>query len=443
MKLKIFESHDGDCLLLESKDGKRILCDGGRTGSMRSQVSEELAKLRKSKSKLDIVYVSHVDNDHITGVLALLEDELEWRIHAHRVKNGLKKARPKVPRPPEIGTIWHNAFRDQVKKNNADDIESLLAAAVPTLNGTGVRNLETAAAELGDLATAVQEALKVSALVSPELLNIPVNQLKKGDGTRKLLMLRPGQQAFELGSLKITIVGPGTKELEDLRKGWNNWLTDNNKTVKEIRAQMKKRIDEFSSGTLNGELFDLHQWNGIPPYKNVTTPNIASLMLMVEEHGADGDVKRVLLTGDAQQDYVVKGLEETGFLNEKAGVHLDVLKVQHHGSENNVDAKFCRRVSADHYIFCGNGTSGNPEPSVIDLVFESRLGPQAKRTLAPEAQDRKFTFWFSTTSKAQKPGSKERKAFSKLESRLEQLRKLSKGKLQLRFNSGTFTMLSI
>ena len=438
MQVKIFESQDGDCLLLESKDGRRILCDGGRTASMRSIVRDELAKLRKARKRLDIVYVSHVDNDHITGVLALLEDELEWRVHEHRLENDIKKARPKGPRPPEIGTVWHNAFRDQINKKNADEIESLLAAAVPTLNGTGVRQLEQAAADLGDLATAVQEALKVSNLVSPGLLNIPVNRLPGVDRKQKLLMLRQNQEAFRLGSFKITIIGPGKKELKDLHDGWSNWLRENDETVKKIRAQMKKRIDEFSSSVLNGELFDLRGWNGIPPYKNVTTPNIASLMLMVEEGG-----KHVLLTGDSQQDYVIKGLEETGFLQEEKGVHLDVLKVQHHGSEHNVDDKFCRRVSADHYIFCGNGKSGNPEPNVIDIVYDSRLGPAAKRTLAPEAEGKKFTFWFSTTSRTTKPGSKERNAFTKLEKRLEQLRKSSQGKLHVRFNTGTFITLPV
>ena len=84
----------------------------------------------------------------------------EWRIHEHRRKTGLKTAPPKVPRPPEIATLWHNAFRDQIKDVDPDDIESLLAAAVPTLNGTGVKDLEKAATELGDLATAVHRGFE-------------------------------------------------------------------------------------------------------------------------------------------------------------------------------------------------------------------------------------------------------------------------------------------
>ena len=302
-----------------------------------------------------------------------------------------------------------------------------------------MKHLEQAASQLGELATAVKEGVKVSHLVSSKLLNIPVNKLPNVSGKSKLLMLRKNQKVIKLGSLRLTIVGPGSKELNDLRMGWNNWLRDNEESVKAIRAQMKKRIDELSAGTLSGQPFDLSGWNGIPPFKKVTTPNIASLMLMVEEGG-----KRILLTGDAQQDFITEGLRKTGFLPKSGGgLHLDVLKVQHHGSENNIDDKFCRLVSADHYVFCGNGSHNNPELKVIDMIFESRLGAQSKRSLASQANNRPFTFWFSTTSKAQKAGSKERSAFEKVEARVKKLRKSSKGRLKAKYNKGAFITLNI
>ena len=34
-------------------------------------------------------------------------------------------------------------------------------------------------------------------------------------------------------------------------------------------------------------------------------------------------------------------------------IHVDVLKVQHHGATANVDDAFVRAVTADHYVFCG------------------------------------------------------------------------------------------
>ena len=46
MRIEIFQSSHGDCLLLESADGKRILCDGGMRNAMEEFVAPALGKLR-------------------------------------------------------------------------------------------------------------------------------------------------------------------------------------------------------------------------------------------------------------------------------------------------------------------------------------------------------------------------------------------------------------
>ena len=63
-------------MLLQSADGRNLLCDGGVARTMRDHVSPVLDDLIPSDKQLDCVYVSHVDHDHIDGVLRLLEDAL-------------------------------------------------------------------------------------------------------------------------------------------------------------------------------------------------------------------------------------------------------------------------------------------------------------------------------------------------------------------------------
>ena len=53
---------------------------------------------------------------------------------------------------------------------------------------------------------------------------------------------------------------------------------DREEAIKGLRAEIKRKIDAFGN-----EAFDLRDWNGIEDFKGVTTPNIASLMFMVEE----------------------------------------------------------------------------------------------------------------------------------------------------------------
>jgi hypothetical protein len=117
--------------------------------------------------------------------------------------------------------------------------------------------------------------------------------------------------------------------------------------------------------------------------------------------------------------------------------------VQHHGSENNLDSEFARTISADHYIFCGNGEHGNPEPEVLQIIFDSRLGPAGKRAKAPEAAGRPFKFWFSTSSEALPIGSKEREAFAEGEALVKSMVTSSGGKMKAFFNKQTSRVIAL
>jgi hypothetical protein len=439
VRLHIFDSDHGDCLLLVSRDGKYVLCDGGMSSSMKSHVRGELAKLRTAGHELDYVYISHIDSDHISGVLQLLNDEVEWRVHDFQMTSDSPPDRPpRVPRPPVINGLLHNAFKDQIGINQTTDVADLLAAAVPSLYATADPDLVDVGLRLQDLAASIPEALKVSRLSAGDALDIPVNRLPGTTEPGKLLFFRDEIQSFKVGSMKFTIVGPTEQELTDLKRGWITWLQNTQDEVRRIRRELRRRIDEFSNGVSTDSPFDLRGWNGIPDYKGVTAPNVASLMFMVEE-GSGAQKKRLLLTGDSQQDKILRGLRQTNFLAGQ-GLHVDVLKVQHHGSENNLDADFARQVSARHYVFCGNGQSGNPNPDVIDLIFESRLGPASARTLAAAADGQPFHFWFSTSSSVDDDAERR---FGPVERHVEQLRHASQGQLITHFNQGVSIELAI
>jgi beta-lactamase superfamily II metal-dependent hydrolase len=428
MKLTIYQSSSGDCLLLESQAGKRILCDGGMAPAMREFVAPALGRLRAAEPKrpIDVLYVSHVDMDHIGGVLTLLQNAVEWRVFdAHGGAAGF--GRPDVPRPPEILNIWHNAFGDQVT-DNVGPIEDALAMSSQSLYAMRTDWGVHMGDELSQIALGVKEAVQVSKLAAPGVLGIPTNQIPGAAGPAKLLMARKGQGSFRLpgDSMDITIVGPTTSELTKLREGWNHWLTDHQHDLKKIDAQIKAHMRDLASGAASPAL----TWQGQPDYKGVTVPNIASLVLFVEEAG-----KTLLLTGDAQHDLLLEHLKAAGLL--QAGHrHLTCLKVQHHGATDNYSAEFAQTISADHYVFCGNGEHGNPEPKVLQWIFDSRMSADPKiRALAPEARDaRPFHFWFSTTSDVALNNPGARADFKVREALVAKLKAKSKGRLKTHYN---------
>jgi hypothetical protein len=344
-------------------------------------------------------------------------------------------AEPDAPRPPVIKGLLHNAFRDQIGANSKD-VADLIAVAVPSLLATADPDLVGAAIALQDLGVSIPEALKVSRLAASDALDIPVNRLPGSTGQPRLLFVPDHAAAFRVGSLHFTLLGPSHDELADLKKGWVNWLRANQDTVRQLRRELRTRVDAFSAG-VEPQPFDLRDWNGIPDYKGVTTPNVASLLFMVEEGG-----RRLLLTGDSQQDLIVAGLRRAGYLGDQ-GLHVDVLKVQHHGSENNLDAAFARQVSARHYVFCGNGHSGNPDTRVIDHIVRSRCGTPEERALAPQAEGEDFHFWFSTTAAAQPAGNDGRAVLERLEAHVRQRAADAAGRLHLHYNEGASVVLEI
>jgi hypothetical protein len=80
----------------------------------------------------------------------------------------------------------------------------------------------------------------------------------------------------------------------------------------------------------------------------------------------------MLLTGDARGDKILQGLELVGLMKKGGKLEVDLLKVPHHGSANNLDKDFFQRIIARHYVFSGDGEHGNPERESLEMLFDAR-----------------------------------------------------------------------
>jgi beta-lactamase superfamily II metal-dependent hydrolase len=379
VKLTVFQSDKGDCLLLTGEDGEHVLVDGGMRASYSTHAGPALARLAQDGDALDLVYVSHIDQDHIAGVLQLMDDLVAWRVHDFQVANGNPGHKPpKAPRPPEVKAIWNNAFHDQVGKN-AGEIESLLAASASVLAGSDDEALQQVAESEQNLANSIPEALQLSRRVGSGQLGIPLN----APFGNHLAMVRNGGGAVKVGGLSMFVLGPFEADLKKLRTDWNAWLRANGDAVDAIRRKAKQDEEDLGNEVARIVARVVAEAKVLGDRKKVTPPNLASLMMLVEEDG-----RTLLLTGDGHRDDILKGLAHHGVLDAAGRLHVNVLKVQHHGSENNIDADFCGRVTADHYVFCGNGNDENPDTDVVETLVKTRL----------DADVRPFKLWFNSRS---------------------------------------------
>lgn len=440
MKLTVFQSGKGDSMLLTGADGRRMLVDGTVSDAYDEHIAPALGKLRENGEVLDVVYLSHIDDDHIGGVLKLMNDEVDWRIHDFQVQNGnAKHKKPAAPRPPEVKAIWHNAFHELLKDNEGE-IENMIAASATILSGSEHEAVKSLASQQQELVTSIAQSIKLTRRVSPDQLGIKLNQPAKG----KLMLVRPSTSAaIRVGGMRFRIIGPFTEDLAKLREEWNTWLRENKGKLKTIREQAKddessfgtKEIDDILLPKLSqaGALSSLLPLDGLATAafklgdrKKVTTPNLASLMFFVEEKG-----KTLLLTGDGHQGDILKGLKHIKKLTAKKGLHVDVLKVQHHGSEHNIDEDFCRTVTADNYVFCGNGQHKNPDLRALQAIIDSRLGSAEQLSSNAEVGN-PFKFWINNHSSIS-PNAAAKTHMKSVEKLVTQAAAKSKGKMASAF----------
>jgi len=431
MKIQLFQSAHGDCLLLEGSDGTRILSDGGIKGSFRDHA---LPRLANDGMDIDLLCVSHIDQDHIGGVLAYLQNMIDWRVFRHKNDPAL---RPDEPELPGITEIWHNAFFDTRTKNRGA-IERFLSLSGEALSGHAMAELRQLGAWYRDLAQSVGEGIEVSRRISAEQLNIPLNSLWDG----KFVTRSTGADPIELGSFTIDVLGPTKKEIRELRKFWDNWLKTRRDQILRLRKRMERdesKLAEtdatflFESTEALAEEFGL---SDLGDRGEVTEPNLASIMLHVE----DANGKTCLMTGDGHMDDVEAGLENAGLLEPDEGLHVDCLKIAHHGSEFNSELKHYQRITANHYIFCGNGHSDNPDPRIVDAVIDSRIGSASKRSQNQEVGNN-FKLWFNTNPDDDDNSHADHMAG--LEQKVQQRAAGSGGQMRFAFQTGSVRTINL
>ena len=300
-----------------------------------------------------MLMVSHLDDDHINGVLGMLNELDDLRA-------------AKKTQPYNVLTLWHNSF-DDILGNDSDVLTAnLQTAAAAASNDTaipaGLPIHSDAALVLASVGQGRELRARAKALAIDvnegfgDLVGVPVGQ--KG----KTLEIDKG--------VSFTVIGPSKQRVDELREEWDK--------------QIKKMGVAKQAAFVDDSVF-----------------NLASIIVV-----AKAGKKTMLLTGDARGDDILEGLTDAKLLKNGKS-HFDLLKVPHHGSDRNVSTEFFQQVTADDYVISGNGQHGNPEIAMLKMLSEAREGdddftvhltntePRLTKFFAREKKDgRKYTVVF-------------------------------------------------
>lgn len=313
---------------------------GGASGVYRRFLRDQLKALPGDGGEppvVDLMMVSHIDADHIDGILDLTAELLEAQ---------------QEDRDPivNIHRAWHNSFADSIVKGTG---ASTVATQGDAASLAGVINelpidpedLHDSQLVLSSVAQGRQLRLDLRAL------NIDVNQRFHD----RLALKDNSATPWTKGSLSLDVIGPTQVQAEKLRDDW------------------AKKLDKILEKDADAETAALSM--------DTSVSNLASIVVIAEAGG-----KTALLTGDARGDMIMEWLEQAGRLAPGEAVHFDIIKLPHHGSDRNVTSEFFKRVTADHYVLCGDGKHGNPEPHMFSMLFEARpdLDYTIHMTYSPE-----------------------------------------------------------
>jgi hypothetical protein len=331
--LEAFQADHGDALLLHfgpTDNPKFVLIDGGPTSNIYTDVirprlqviREQFVNNEDDPLTLENVMVSHIDDDHIVGIQALMK-ELQDCNDDH------------IPPPWRVRTLWFNSF-DEILGNADEEIFSELTAQV-------------AAAGLnsplpGALAADPYGAAVIATVPNGRLLRRAAEQLGiiRNSGFNGLVMAghdEPREVTLSHG-LKWTVIAPDEQRVQALHDKWEQSL------------QAHPDIEELANLAANSD---------------TSVANLSSIVVLAELNG-----KTMLLTGDGRSDHTLQGLEHAGLLPDGGTFPVDILKLPHHGSNRNVTTTFFKKVPARHYVISANGLHDNPDVSTLEMIESAR-----------------------------------------------------------------------
>jgi hypothetical protein len=302
-------------------------------------LADRLRALPESEREFELLVVTHIDVDHIGGVISCLVDPAT-RVDDVRFKD-----------------VWFNGL------GHLDGRRIPLPGLVTELEAFGARQGQ----EFSDwLSTQPWNAHFGRGPVVREGLPVPITLC---------------------GGLRLTVLSPTLTRLAALKRSWEEDVEI------ALTQQSKDQLAEAPPG--------LEQWGPTEPpsiedaidlaaladerFKpDRKAPNGSSIVLLVEWCG-----RRLLLTGDAFASDLVDGLSA---LEEPGPVRVDLLKLPHHGSRNNLSKELVAAVECPEWVVSSDGSQfRHPDPQALARILTA--GVPSPRTLAFNVPS-EFALWW-------------------------------------------------
>lgn len=322
--------------MVEYQPSHYILIDGGYVDTYENYLLPTLKEVESRGCKLDVVVVTHIDGDHISGIIRLMEEM-----------------------PIRIGEIWYNGYRH---------IQSV-AVTTEEKETFAHRNICKAshAKEPGPISA--KQGCTLSALIAKN--GVSWNTPAKGNTIMAPL-------SFPLGDAIIHVLSPNSEDIKALESFWKKRLIKDGLLKKAHSEEYWDDAYEFSlSKDMPGfhfhekkvsKSYDLLKLSKETYEPDSSASNGSSISFVLETEG-----KRLLFLGDSHAETVLTSLKAL-YGEENAPYHFDVVKLSHHGSYNNNSPELFKLVVSDKWLVSTNRDKYNhPDiPTLAHIITKDK-----------------------------------------------------------------------
>lgn len=332
MRIELLPALNGDCILVEYLPARFILIDGGYIDTYQNYLLPRIKEIAVQGGTLDLLVVTHIDSDHISGIVKLLEEEIL---------------------PISIDSIWYNGYR-HVQSNVEVTTDSELFAH---------RSICKESQKTENKPISAKQGCTLSALIMQK--GISWNKAANG-GVMKAPL------SVAVGDAVIHILSPNDSDIDDLNAFWNKRLIKDGLLSK---AHSNEYWDDAFEFSLSKEKpgFHFHEKKVSKSYNllkmtkeqytsDTSATNGSSISFVLEVDG-----KKVLFLGDSHSETIEESLDAL-YGSENIPYRFDAVKVSHHGSFNNNSPKLFGMLVCDKWLISTNGYIYN-HPDMPTLAF--------------------------------------------------------------------------
>jgi beta-lactamase superfamily II metal-dependent hydrolase len=314
LKVEMLAAQQGDAVWIEygtRTSVHRVLMDAGTPASA-AAIRDRIARLPESQRRFDLLVVTHIDTDHIGGVLKLLAE-----------------------RPPGLtfDDVWFNGW------------EHIKRAGGSRLGPIDGEIMSTFLTRLGWPWNAGFDGG-------------PVMVPREGPPPQKRLR----------GGLRLTVLSPFERQLSRLRTSWRSVVQaaglDPHDPERWARL-LKKIAQKGLKSSLLGARLDVNALARSVFQSDTAVANGSTIALLAEFEG-----KSCLISGDAFAPVLVEGIGRLRHARGQSRLSVDAFKVPHHGSRFNVSNDLLKSVGSPEYLFSTSGAIfGHPDDEAIGRVL--------------------------------------------------------------------------